>query len=128
MTSSGEESFCSSSDDQAPPSTTNNASTPSCSFLAPLPPLPPSCHSRCPPSVVNGQSFSPLSTFAAYPFPVIPPASTPGLVPPASPGAYRFALGGQSRGRLQRQNAIKSSSSSSSKLASPSRTRSHAGL
>jgi len=122
-TSSGEESFCSSSDDQRPASTNNST----CSFLAPLPPLHPSCHSRCPPSVVDAgaQSFSPLSTFAGYPFPVLPPASTPGLVPPASPAGYRLALQGTpSRGRLQRQNAVKSSSA---KLASPSRTRSHTG-
>jgi len=120
VNASSDESFCS-SDDQ-PPSTNSNSNLVD-GRVAPLPPLP-SCHSRCPPSVVDagGQAFSPLPAFAGYPFPVLPPASTSSLLPPPPPG-YRFALGTTSRGRLQRQNGIKSSA----KLASPSRTRSHAG-
>lgn len=110
--------------DVHPPST-NFSSNLVDGFVAPLP-LPPH-HSRCPPSVVDaaaGQSFSPLPAFAGYPFPVLAPAaSTAGLVPPGTAG-YRLALGTTaSRGRIQRQNGAKSST----KLASPSRTRSHAG-
>ena len=118
---SSDESFCS-SDDQPATKICNSSSVDG--FFAPLPL--PSYHSMYPTSVVDAddQSLGPLPTFAGYPFPVLPPASTAGLVPQA-PSDYRFGLGTTSRSRLQRQNAIKSSSLT--KLASPSRTRSHAG-
>lgn len=115
---SSDESFCS-SDDQPPSKNSSSVD----GFVAPLPL--PSCHPRCPPSVVDagGQPFGPLPTFAGYPFPVLPPASTSGLAPP-TPHGYSFTLGTTSRGRLQRQNGTKSAT----KLVSPSRTRSHVGL
>ena len=117
---SSDESFCSA--DNQPPSK-NSSSTSVDGFIAPLPL--PAYHSTCPPSVVDAgvQHFSPLSTFAGYTFPVLPPASTTGLVPPPPSPGYRFALGTTSRGRLQRQTGVKSSI----KLTSQSRTRSHTG-
>jgi len=115
---SSDESFCS-SDDQPPSKNSNSVD----GFIAPLPL--PSYHSRCPSSAVDtgGQSFSPLSTFAGYPFPVLPPSSTSCLVPPPPPPGYRFALETTSRGRIPRQNGVKSST----KLVSQSRQRSHIG-
>ena len=122
VNASSDESFCS-SDDQPP--TTNSSSTFVDGFITPM--SLPASNSRCPPpSVVDaaGQSFGSLPTFAGYPFPVLPPASTSGLMPPPPPG-YRFALGATSRGRIQRQSGVKSST----KMTSPitSRTRSHVG-
>jgi len=112
---SSDASFCSSDDQKNSSSSTNDEFA-----AAPLP----FYHSRCPSSVVDAgaaQLFSPLPTFAGYPFPMLPPASTSGLVPP--PTCCSFGLGTTSRGRIQRQNSAKSSS----KLVSASRTRAHVG-